>query len=63
MILTRKLKLRPWMLLYAALVATLGVAGEQGASLEWDGAGVSPVSLDAGLREVQINSILRRSDI
>ena len=60
---TRKLKLRPWMILYAALVATLGVAGEQGGSLQWDGAGVSPVSIDAGLREVRIDSILRRSDI
>lgn len=63
MSLTRKLNLRPWMLLYAALLATLGVAGEQGASLSWDAAGVSPVSVDAGLQDMPITSIVRRSDI
>ncbi len=59
----RKIKPRPWMILYAALLATMGVASEQGASLSWDAADVSPVSLETSLQDVRLDSIVRRSDI
>jgi len=61
--LSRKQKLRPWMLLYAALLASVGLAGQQDASLSRHAASVSPVSFDAGIPDVRLNSIVRRSDI
>ena len=61
--LSRKLKLRPWMFLYAALLASVGLAGQQGTTPSWDAADVSPVSVGTDLTDVRLNSIVRRSDI
>jgi len=61
--LSRKLKLRPWMLLYASLLASVGLAGQQGAAISLDAAAVSPVSSGAEYPDIRVNSIVRRSDI
>jgi len=61
--LSRKQKLRPWMLLYVALFGTVALAGPQGAAVARDAASVSPVSFDERIPDVRLNSIVRRSDI
>ncbi len=58
-----KRNLRTWMLLYAALFASVGLAGQQDAADSWDAARVSPVSLSTDMPGVSLNALMRRSDI
>ncbi len=59
----RRPRLQPWMLLYVALLASVGLAGQQDARLNWDASGVSPVSLDVELPSIRLDALARRSDI